>query len=237
MSGPVPAGSPSSAPEGGLPRRAPRWAAVLAIALGAALAGAGATALATDPPRPPVRTSIGTLPSARTPAAPAPTEAAATPAAAPVRVRIPGIDLDSALGELTVQQDGHLAAPDNPDQVGWWSDGPRPGDPGAAVLVGHVDSRTGPAAFYNLSALRPGERITVERADRTRVEFTVKALRQYAKDEFPDDQVYSLTGPPELHLITCGGSYDHERHAYADNLVVYAALTAAPSPTPTRSGK
>ncbi|MYS24546.1 class F sortase [Streptomyces sp. SID4948] len=206
------------------------------------LAAAGTTALITDHPRPAAQIDIGALPA---PAAGGARPVTGTPAAArPVRIRIPGISVDRPLTGLRVQSDGHLAAPEDPGQVGWWSDGPRPGDAGAAIVVGHVDSLTGPAAFYGISALRPGDSITVDRADHTRVDFTVQALRQYKKDDFPDNDVYATTGPPALHLITCGGPYDPAEGGYLDNVVVYAALATpssrhqSPSPphTPPRSG-
>jgi hypothetical protein len=60
-----------------------------------------------------------------------------------------------------------------PDQVGWYKLGPRPGDPGPAVLVGHIDDRTGPAVFYHLRQLRPGDEILVGRRDGTTSRFLV----------------------------------------------------------------
>ncbi|MDI5970751.1 sortase [Streptomyces sp. SL13] len=115
--------------------------------------------------------------------------------------------------------------------------------PGAAIIVGHVDSLTGPAAFYGLSTLRPGDEISIDRADGTRATFTVRALRQYDKDTFPDDEVYAATGTPSLRLITCGGTYDRRRAEYRADLVVHATGTtgrtdgtAPPSALPHRSG-
>ncbi|MFI0937400.1 class F sortase [Streptomyces sp. NPDC021020] len=231
MTVPVPRGCPPSAPEGGRPRARRRLLASAAVALGMALAAAGSCALAIRP-EPRAAADTGTLPTAR------PTVSAVAPAPSappPTRIRIARLALDDPLVGLDVQQDGHLAAPQDPAQVGWWSDGPRPGDEGAAIVVGHVDSTTGPAAFYNVSSLRPGDRITIDRGDRSHVTFTVEALRQYDKDAFPDS-VYALTGPPSLRLITCGGSYDHARGGYRDNVVVYATLAPPrPSPAPTRS--
>ncbi|MFJ9322015.1 class F sortase [Streptomyces globisporus] len=144
--------------------------------------------------------------------------------AAPVRIRIPAISLDQPLTGLRVQQDGRLGVPDEPGSIGWWSDGPRPGGTGATVVVGHVDSATGPGAFHGLSTLDPGDEVTMVQEDRSTMTFTVQALRQYEKNAFPDNQVYTTTGPPSLHLITCWGTYDRSRHEYRDNLVVYATL-------------
>lgn len=243
MSAPVAPGRPPSATEGGRPRRV-RGLSAAAVVAGLSLAAAGATALVTDHTRTPAHLDIGALPPL--PEAPGTRHTAgpAAPAARPVRIRIPGISVDRPLIDLRVQSDGHLAAPQDPGQVGWWSDGPRPGDPGAAIVVGHVDSLTGPAAFYGLSALRPGDSISIDRADHTHADFTVRALREYAKDDFPDNEVYATTGPPELRLITCGGAYDPAAGGYLDNVVVYAELahpspphpSASPPRTPPRSG-
>ncbi|MFJ7244423.1 class F sortase [Kitasatospora sp. NPDC098652] len=234
-------GRPLSFQEGGRPRRAVRrgrGAALVAVSAGMALVGAGASALLGVGPsapvtsaRPAARADVGALPTSRPTDDPSPATPAA--AAAPLRIRIPGIGLDSDLTDLQVQPDGHLAAPQDPGQIGWWKDGPRPGDAGAAVIVGHLDSQTGPAAFYGLSTLHPGDTIGIDRADHTHVDFTVQALRQYDKDAIPDNEVYATGGPPQLRLITCGGTYDRQQHEYRDNLVVYATLTPAPSAHPT----
>ncbi|MFJ2706632.1 class F sortase [Streptomyces sp. NPDC087428] len=230
MTGPATTGRPPSAPEGGRPRRDRRQPpkrrrliiATAAVVGGIALGGAGTWALLAPTTAGIRDVDIGVVPVQQ---GGDDTAAETSPAAPPPqRIRIATIGLDKALTGLRVQQDGTLAAPGNPADVGWWSDGPRPGDPGAAVFVGHVDSATGPAAFYGLSSLRPGDRITVRRDDHTDLAFTVRALRSYEKDAFPDSQVYTTTGPPALRLITCGGTYDRTRGGYLANLVVYATL-------------
>ncbi|WP_251052858.1 MULTISPECIES: class F sortase [unclassified Streptomyces] len=193
----------------------------MAITFGIAVTCLGISELVTEPARAPAPLDIGSVPVHTGPAE------AAEPgkqgsAAPPVRIRIPAIGLDQPLTGVRVQQDGRLGAPPDPSTVSWWSDGPIPGNSGAAIVVGHVDSTTGPGAFHGLSALRPGDRITVARNDRSHVIFTVQALRQYEKDAFPDSKVYATTGPPALHLITCSGTYDRTRGEYRSNLVVYA---------------
>ncbi|MFE3235271.1 class F sortase [Kitasatospora indigofera] len=159
--------------------------------------------------------------------------AGTTPAgrqAPPVRIRIPRIGVDSALTDLQVQSDGHLGTPDDPQVAGWWDQGPAPGATGTAVIVGHVDSGTGPAVFAGLSVLRPGDTVAVDAADGSTSTFTVQALRSYAKDEFPDDTVFGETPGPSLRLITCGGTYDRSNREYLSNLVVFAG-PGSPSTT------
>src|SRR5207247_5020932 len=95
------------------------------------------------------------------------------PVAEPVRLRIPGAHVDTALQRLRRQPDATIAVPDNPAVAGWYAEGPRPGEPGPAVVLGHVDSASGPAVFYHLAELRPGAVIYVDRADGRAVSFRV----------------------------------------------------------------
>lgn len=201
----------------------------MAVAVGAAIASIGFATLGAGPGQAPERIDRGSLPvhpgSGRAAAS-----AGWTPAP-PVRIRIPAIGLDRPLIGLRVRQDGRLGVPDEAETIGWWSDGPRPGAPGAAVVVGHVDSANGPGAFHGLSMLDPGDKVNLVREDRSTITFTIRALRQYEKDVFPDSQVYATSGPPSLHLITCTGAYDRSRGEYRDNLVVYASLDKVSSRT------
>jgi hypothetical protein len=95
------------------------------------------------------------------------------------------------------------------------------------VIAGHVDSRTGPAVFYRLRELRPGDRVEVERADGVRLRFAVEGRAQYHKATLPTDAVFGPVPWPALRLVTCAGSFDRARGSYRDNLVVYARLVAA----------
>jgi sortase (surface protein transpeptidase) len=114
--------------------------------------------------------------------------------------------------------------PDDYDDVGWWNGGPAPGEAGAAVVVGHVDSLTGPAVFYGLSDLQRGDLVSVWEKDGPRSTFEVRKTIFYDRDDFPSDRVYRSQGRPSLHLLTCGGSFDDETGEYTGNVVVFADL-------------
>jgi sortase (surface protein transpeptidase) len=143
------------------------------------------------------------------------------PTGPPSRVRIPRIDVDSSLMVLGLDRSGQLAAPTDYDRAGWFGAGTAPGDTGPAVIAGHVDSTTGPAVFYRLSELRPGDRVEVQRGSRW-IPFLVVATSRHDKDEFPTAEVYGPTPGPELRLVTCTGPFDDRTRHYRDNLVVYA---------------
>ncbi|GAA3243267.1 class F sortase [Pseudonocardia petroleophila] len=147
------------------------------------------------------------------------------PAARPTGLTVPAIGLAvPALDDLGIAGDGRLQAPEDFANVGWYTGGAAPGDPGPAVLVGHVDSWRGPAVFFRIRELTPGAEILVPRADGSTVRFVVDAVEQYPKDGFPTERVYGPTADPQLRLITCGGSFDRAAKSYRDNIVVYASM-------------
>lgn len=146
--------------------------------------------------------------------------------AAPVRLRVPTIGVDSALVELGRAEDQTVEVPSDPASAGWYAEGVRPGEPGPAVLLGHVDSRSGPAVFFRLGELRPGDPVLVDRADGSVVTFTVTRSERHPKTAFPSDQVYLPTLSPQLRLITCGGFFDRRTGFHRDNVIVFASAAA-----------
>jgi sortase (surface protein transpeptidase) len=143
---------------------------------------------------------------------------------APTRVRVPAVDVDSRLVRLGVDEDRVLVPPADFGTAGWFAGGPTPGATGPAVIAGHVDSYEGPAVFFRLADLAPGDEILVDRADGSTARFEVRAVDRYPKDAFPTEDVYGPTPRAELRLITCGGEFDPDERSYRDNVVVSAVL-------------
>ena len=145
----------------------------------------------------------------------------------PVRLEIPAIGVATRLVHLGLDPDGAMEVPEDFASAGWFAGGPVPGQVGPAVIAGHVDSRTGPAVFYRLRALRPGQAILVQRADGVRLRFVVEQARSYPKAGFPTAAVFGPVPSAALRLITCTGAFDRARGSYRDNLVVFARLAPA----------
>ncbi|MFF2778735.1 class F sortase [Streptomyces sp. NPDC058052] len=139
---------------------------------------------------------------------------------------MPAITTEAPFLDVGLDRQGRLGVPpiDDPLKVGWYAEGPAPGERGTAVMVGHRDTRTGPAVFLDLDSLGPGNTVRVARADGRVAVFTVDKVRTYPKSAFPDKEVYGFTGRPELRLLTCGGAYDRGA-GYDANIVVFAHLT------------
>jgi sortase (surface protein transpeptidase) len=192
-----------------------RLAAAAALVLVAAACGDDGNG---NPPQAVAPTTAAPSASAPAPAA-APAE---QDAATPVQIEIPSIGVDAPVVPLGLEPSGVLEAPEGLAETGWWADGPEPGEAGPAVVAGHVDSRAGPAVFYRLGELRPGDPVDVLRADGSRVVFTVERLEQHPKADFPTEAVYGDTAGPALRLVTCGGAFDRSTGHYVDNVIVYA---------------
>ncbi|HSO53680.1 MAG TPA: class F sortase, partial [Actinomycetes bacterium] len=195
-------------------------------------AGSGAQPLAPGPATPAV---AGSFDAPATPPTPPGFEvgdlpgrvAPSGPGSPPVRLVIPAIGVATRLVRLGLEADGGMAVPADFGRAGWFAEGPAPGQVGPAVIAGHVDSRTGPAVFYRLRELRPGQAVLVERADGTRLRFVVEQARRYPKAGFPTAAVFGPVSSAALRLITGAGDFDRARGSYRDNLVVFAGLAAS----------
>jgi sortase (surface protein transpeptidase) len=216
------------------------FVALLAL-LGAGLLGAGLNGAPSRPPQPVAKAAPTSLPTTervgprdaggRAQADKDP-DVNSTPVAmtrsAPTSLNIPKIGVNAQVIGLGVNADGTLQVPslEQAQLTSWYQDGPSPGEPGNAVVVGHVDSHvTGPAVFFRLGELLPGDIVKIGRADGTVATFRVDGVKSYPKTDFPTDLVYGPAGRPGLRLITCGGDFDENQRSYEDNVIVFATLT------------
>ncbi len=151
----------------------------------------------------------------------------------PVALQIPAIGLTTSLSTLGLNTDGTVQVPTDYQQPGWFRLGPTPGQVGSAVILGHVDNHQGPAVFFQIRSLVPGDPVDVTLADGVMAQFTVTSVAMYSKSEFPDQQVYGSHGSSALQLVTCGGAFDAQTGSYLSNIVVYTSLV---STTPATGG-
>ena len=224
-----PSGPPPSDPSRGSPPRRDRgrspWSkplAVMLVLVGVFAVGAGLGR--TAGPFDWAEASAGSSAAAPAPA----TTPARKPVGRPVRLSVPAIKVDAPVTPVGQARDGSVDVPPltETEQTGWYNRGAVPGEPGRAIIVGHVDSKSGPAVFYRLRELKPGALIRVTRTDRSVVSFTVDSVEYFDKAKLPAARVYGDSGPAELRLITCGGTWLGGRTGYEDNVIVFATRTA-----------
>ncbi|MBB6548067.1 class F sortase [Nonomuraea rubra] len=197
---------------------------LIVLGVGGALGGGGDTA-----PAPAARPSSGPAePLKELPGVPASKVAGPMRAARPTAVYIPSIGVAAPLMELGLDDRGAIQNPpfDPPNLAGWYRYGPVPGQRGAAVITGHLDTRTGPAVFARLKEVKRGAQVQVLRADRSVAVFVVDKVEHTPKGAFPAKKVYAKLRYPGLRLVTCGGAFDRQAHSYEDNTIVYAHLAA-----------
>lgn len=191
-----------------------RRAVVSATAAGLLIAPVTGCGTAADAPEAPART-----------ASHAPRSPEAVKAPAPTRLTVPSLGIDTALMRLGLNEDGTVEVPpaEKGMTAGWYAGGAVPGEPGAAVLIGHNDTRFGKAVFHDLRSVAEGAEIVVSDGAGGESRFTVTGRETVDKDAFPTEKVYGATGERVLRLVTCDGAFDAEGHP-VDNLIVYATL-------------
>jgi sortase (surface protein transpeptidase) len=139
--------------------------------------------------------------------------------ARPVRISIPGARVKSPVVPARVKR-GAIEIP-SVGKAGWYSGGPRPGEPGRAVIIGHLDRRHGPGLFARVPKLDRGAVVTVTDTRREVHRYRVVGAGQARKNRFPRDQVLGYSARPVLVLVTCGGPFRPGR-GYRDNVLVFA---------------
>ena len=222
--------------------RALTGAAVLLIVSGGTVTGFAVAGQAPPPapPQPPAAEMTAAPPApaaAPEPAVSGPSTSAPTPArpdtgpllsaSKPTRVAISRIGINTPLMELGLNPDGtpEVSPLDRDAPAGWYRGSPTPGEQGPAVILGHVNTvKAGPVVFYRLGETRPGDTVTVSRADGSTATFTVDRVASLPKDGFPDLEVYGNTTRAEIRLITCGGVFDPVKRRYPNVIVVFGHL-------------
>lgn len=142
----------------------------------------------------------------------------------PVHIAIPAIDVFARIVALGLNPDRTLKVPKNLADAGWFTEGPEPGERGAAVVVGHVASLGGPGVFYRLRDLRAGDVIKIRLRDGEVIRYRSRSTVVVPKTHFPTKRVYAQTALPTLRLITCSGTLDASTGRHPENRIVFASL-------------
>ena len=144
--------------------------------------------------------------------------------AAPVRLQIPTLDIDTKVLPVGLDKNDALGIPEDITKVGWYELGVPPGvDRGSAVLVAHRDGAVqGRGVFYYLGNLNVGDKVIVQNSAGEDLKYKVVARELIKKKRLPYEELFAVDGEPRLTLISCGGYYDRNNGGYQDNIVVTA---------------
>ncbi len=157
------------------------------------------------------------------------TAATAVPWWKGARLIVPSLNINAPIETVGVLSDGTLAVPtDNQwDGVGWYVNGPVPGEKGSAVIDGHLDRPGGaPAVFWRLHELKPGDTVEVLTHQGKTLHFSVTKLQTYVPQMAPLATIFGNDSGAYLNLITCAGQWIPAQHQTTQRLVVYTELVS-----------
>ncbi len=132
------------------------------------------------------------------------------------RLVIPAIGVDAPFSVKAVGTDGQMPNPDGPEDVAyydfsqWPLKGGLPGRGGNVVLAGHVDYiRYGPAVFWRLRELAPGDLVTIRTKDGSEISYKIEFNKTIDTGDVTDwSGIVSSTADESLTLITCTGQFE-----------------------------
>ncbi|HYB01755.1 MAG TPA: class F sortase [Ktedonobacteraceae bacterium] len=145
----------------------------------------------------------------------------------PMRLIIPSVAIDAPVEEVGTQANADLATPtQNPWQdVGWYDQGPQPGERGSAVMDGHLDRPGGfPAVFWRLRDMHVGDEVLVRNSLGETIRFRVTRIELFPPQDAPIQDIFGNWGGTYLNLITCAGDWIPSQHQTNLRLVVYTSL-------------
>lgn len=141
----------------------------------------------------------------------------------PTHIIIPTARVDADIIDLGVTASNNLDVPHNFVQTGWYKYGPVPGQPGNAVIDGHVDNAGSiPGPFKHLYQAKIGDYIYVALSNGTFATFRVVDSSIYLTSQFPSESVFRGDDQSVLKIITCNGTYRRSLGTYDHRLIVTA---------------
>ncbi len=156
------------------------------------------------------------------------TTAPTTGAGLPKTLKIPKIGINAAVEYVGQDAAGRMDVPKQWYTAGWYRLGYKPGDNGAAVFSGHLDTSSGaPAVFWNLGKLNAGDDLYVVNDTGKNLHFKVYEKTTYPWDEIPLARIFGTGGLAGVNLITCGGTWDRAGHNYSQRTVIYSKLVSS----------
>ncbi len=142
----------------------------------------------------------------------------------PASIEIPAINVKAPSVGVGLKENGEMDVTKSFEETFWFDKGYKPGEPGNAVIGGHVDSKEGPAIFYDIKKLKAGDEVIVTSKDGEKRTFVVTDKKEFPWDEAPLRSIFGYSHASTLNLITCTGDYDRAAENYSKRLVVYTKL-------------
>jgi LPXTG-site transpeptidase (sortase) family protein len=141
----------------------------------------------------------------------------------PTRLRVPSIGVDAQVESIGQKSDGSMGTPSSFERAAWYKLGSKPGEPGNAVIDGHVNNAlTSAGVFEHLPKVSIGDIVEVSDEAGHKITYRVREINEYAPNDAPLKSIFATSGPSQVVLITCDGEWDPSAHQFNKRLVVVA---------------
>lgn len=144
----------------------------------------------------------------------------------PTRIEIPRLGVNAPVIGVATMPGGELDVPRDPQVVGWWQNGAKPGaEKGTAILAGHINYGGVQGALAHIGTLNPGDLVYITGitgGKTNRMSFKITGVRSYIKTALPYKEIFDQNSVGRLSLVTCGGPFDARTGNYLDNIVAFA---------------
>lgn len=143
----------------------------------------------------------------------------------PVNLTIPVLNIEADVQTVGLDRIGAMGLPDDWHDVGWYRGSARLGEWNTVVISGHVDHYTGPAVFFKLKELQPGDKVVVEGQNGTRWRYRVIEKQIKPLGEWKSREVFASRGRfPTLHLFSCTGAFSKSAQTHLERILVRCEL-------------
>lgn len=128
----------------------------------------------------------------------------------PKLLTIQKIGLNVRVTRLSVRENSEPKSPSSIYDVGWYENSAKPGENGAALLIGHVRGYEKAGVFYDLTRLVPGDEFQLETGDGTIRNYQVMKMQTYPRGQvdFAELTQSAVSSRPGLNLLTAVGAFE-----------------------------
>ena len=144
---------------------------------------------------------------------------------------LPSAQIRASLVRVGLTWNRAMGAPDNPHVIGWWEDGPEPGETGNVLLAGHRDytdtnGNIGVGVCWLLDRTALGDFLILR--DNEAREHYVYTVTEVVSVRWNDPNGVNYLRPSDtaiVTLVTCEGAFDRDANNYSNRRIVVAEMT------------
>ncbi len=141
----------------------------------------------------------------------------------PRKLTIQKLGINARIVRLSARDNSEPKSPQNIYDVGWYENSAKPGETGAALLLGHIRGLERDGVFTDLTRLVPGDEFQLELGDGTIQNYQIVKMEAYTRGQvdFKNLTQSAVDGQAGLNLLTSVASYESNAEV-VQQLAVFA---------------